>query len=78
MDLGAVINQFGLPLGLALYFLYRTEKTERERLQDMKDIVIKATDAMTKTADALDDYNKIREDDLAVQRERERNRSRRK
>lgn len=53
-DIGALINQFGLPVALLIYFIWREYQTNREHKADMRDIAIKAVQALDKSTEVLE------------------------
>lgn len=55
MDIGSLVNQFGLPVGLLLYFIWREYQTNREHKADMRDIAVKAVQALDKSTDAINE-----------------------
>ena len=64
MDLGALVNQFGLPIGLLFYFIWRDYQTSKEHKADMRDIATKSvvainenTQAIERTTDTLETNN---------------------
>lgn len=61
MDLGALVNQFGLPIGLLFYFIWRDYQTAKEHKADMRDIAIKSVQAIDKGTDAIDASTKALE-----------------
>lgn len=54
-DIGALINQFGLPIALLLYFIWRDYQTNKEHKADMRDIAVKAVQALDKSTDAINE-----------------------
>lgn len=52
MDLSAVVNQFGLPVGLLLYFIWQNYRISQEYNAYIKDIAQKAVDAINKSTEA--------------------------
>ena len=59
MDLGALVNQFGLPIGLLFYFIWRDYQTAKEHKADMRDIAIKSVQAIDKGTDAIEQNTKV-------------------
>jgi hypothetical protein len=55
MDIGALVNQFGLPVGLAIFFIWREWQSSKEHKADLKDIATKAVQAIDKSTDAIND-----------------------
>lgn len=53
-DIGALINQFGLPVALLIYFIWRDYQTNREHKADMRDIAVKAVQALDKSTEVLE------------------------
>lgn len=51
MDIAALVNNFGLPVGLLLYFIWRDYQTNKEYNQYIKDIAQKAVDAINKSTE---------------------------
>lgn len=51
MDIGAVVNQFGLPVGLLLYFIWQNYQINREYNAYIKDIANKAIAAIDKSTE---------------------------
>lgn len=58
MDLGALVNQFGLPVALAIFFIWRDYVSSKEHKQDLRDISVKAVQAIDKSTDAINDLGK--------------------
>lgn len=54
-DIGALINQFGLPVALLIYFIWREYQTNKEHKADMRDIAVKAVEALNKSTDAINE-----------------------
>jgi hypothetical protein len=55
MDLGALVNQFGLPIGLLFYFIWRDYQTAKEHKADMRTIAIQSVQAIDKGTEAIKD-----------------------
>ncbi len=51
MDIAALVNQFGLPVGLLLYFIWQNYSINKEYNQYIKDIAQKAVDAINKSTE---------------------------
>ncbi|HRJ06917.1 MAG TPA: hypothetical protein PK911_05220 [Candidatus Saccharibacteria bacterium] len=51
MDIGAIVNQFGLPVGLLLYFIWQNYQINREYNAYIKDIANKAILAIDKSTE---------------------------
>lgn len=66
MDLGALVNQFGLPIGLLFYFIWRDYQTAKEHKADMRDIAIKSVQAIDKGTDAIGESTKALEANTVV------------
>jgi hypothetical protein len=58
MDLGALVNQFGLPVALAIFFIWRDYASSKEHKADLRDISVKAVQAIDKSTDAIVDQGK--------------------
>lgn len=56
MDLAALTKDFGLPTGLAIYFIWRDYKTQSEYRRDLKDALLKATAALEKNNELLQQF----------------------
>lgn len=54
-DIGALINQFGLPIALLIYFIWRDYQTSKEHKADMRDIAIKSVQALDKSTASIDE-----------------------
>lgn len=55
MDLGALVNQFGFPVAIAVYFIWRDYQSSKEHKKDLGDIAIKAVQAVDKSTEAIND-----------------------
>jgi len=55
MDLGALVNQFGLPIGLLFYFIWRDYQTAKEHKADMRTIAVQSVQAIDKGTEAIKD-----------------------
>jgi hypothetical protein len=55
MDIAELVNKFGLPVGLLLYFIWRDYQTSKEHKADMRDIAVKSVQAIDKSTEALND-----------------------
>lgn len=53
MDLATLIQQYGLPTALAVYFIYRDYKTQKEYRQDLREMLMKATSALEKNTEVM-------------------------
>lgn len=53
MDIGTLVNQFGLPVGLLLYFIWRDYQTSKEHKADMRDVATKSVLAINEGTDAI-------------------------
>lgn len=58
MDFGTLVNQFGLPVALAIFFIWRDYVSSKEHKQDLRDISVKAVQAIDKSTDAILDQGK--------------------
>ena len=52
MAIDQLVQNFGLPIGLLLYFIWRDYQTNREYNSYIKDIAQKAVDAINKSTQA--------------------------
>lgn len=55
MDLGALVQNLGFPIAIAVYFIWRDYQTSKEHKADLKDIANKAVQAIDKSTDAIND-----------------------
>lgn len=55
VSIGALFQTLGLPLGLAIFFMFREYQTSKEHKQDLKDIAIKAVAAIDAGTEAIKD-----------------------
>lgn len=55
MDIAEVIDKFGLPVGLLIYFIWRDFQTSREHKADLKNVANTAVQAIDKGTDAIND-----------------------
>lgn len=55
MDLSALVQNFGFPVAIAVYFIWRDYQTSKEHKSDLKDIANKAVQAIDKSTDAIND-----------------------
>lgn len=55
MDLGALVQNLGFPIAIAVYFIWRDYQTSKEHKADLKDIANKAVQAIDKSTDAIVD-----------------------
>jgi hypothetical protein len=55
MDLGALVQSLGLPTAIAVFFIWRDYQTNKEHKQDLKDIALKAVQAIDANTEALKD-----------------------
>lgn len=53
--LGTLFQTLGLPLGLAIFFMFREYNTSKEHKQDLKDIAVKAVTAIDAGTEAIKD-----------------------
>jgi len=51
MPIDQLVQNFGLPVGLLLYFIWRDYKTNQEYNQYIKDIAQKTVDAINKSTE---------------------------
>lgn len=51
MGLDQLVQNFGLPIGLLLYFIWRDYQTSKEYTNYIKDVAQKAVDAINKSTD---------------------------
>lgn len=51
MPIDQLVQNFGLPIGLLLYFIWRDYQTNREYNQYIKDIAQKTADAINRSTD---------------------------
>ena len=51
MDIAGLVNQFGLPVGLLLYFIWQNYSINKEYNQYIKDIAQKTVDAINKSTE---------------------------
>ena len=58
MDFGTLVNQFGLPVALAIFFIWRDYVSSKEHKADLRDISVKAVQAIDKSTDAILDQGK--------------------
>lgn len=54
MDLGALVKEFGFPLGIAAYFIIQYIASNKEHKADLKGIATVSVTALDKNTDALD------------------------
>lgn len=59
MDIASIIDKFGLPVGLLIYFIWRDFQTSREHKADLKDVANKAVQAIDKGTEAINDSAKV-------------------
>lgn len=55
MDLSALVQNFGFPVAIAVFFIWRDYQTSKEHKQDLKDIALKAVVAIDSNTEALRD-----------------------
>lgn len=67
MDFGSLVKDLGFPIALAVYFIIKDGKSQKERLEDVKTFGAAATKALDKSTEALENNSKI----LAVVNARE-------
>ena len=59
MDLGALINQFGLPVALLVYFIWRDYQSSKERFNDMRDIAQKSVQSIDKATESIKEATSV-------------------
>lgn len=59
MDLGALIEQFGLPVALLIYFIWRDYQTSKEHKADMRGIATESVKALDKGTDAIKESTEV-------------------
>lgn len=55
MDLSALVQNFGFPVAIAIFFIWRDYQSSKEHKQDLKDIAMKAVVAIDSNTEALRD-----------------------
>lgn len=55
MDIASIIDKFGLPVGLLIYFIWQNYQTQKEHKADLKEVANKAIQAIDKSTDAIDE-----------------------
>jgi len=55
MDLGALVQNLGFPVAIAVYFIWRDYQTSKEHKADLKEIANKAVQSIDKSTDAIND-----------------------
>lgn len=55
MDLSALVQNFGFPVAIAVFFIWRDYQSSKEHKQDLKDIAMKAVQAIDANTEALKD-----------------------
>lgn len=55
MDLSALVQNFGFPVAIAVYFIWRDYQTSKEHKADLKEIANKAVQSIDKSTDAIND-----------------------
>lgn len=58
MDLGALVQNLGFPIAVAVFFIWRDYQTSKTHMQDMRDIAVKAVQAIDKSTGAIEDQIK--------------------
>ena len=61
-----LIKQFGLPVAIAVFFIYQYIAASKEHKNDLKGIAQLATTALDKNTDALEENTKEREKSNSV------------
>lgn len=61
MPIDQLVQNFGLPIGLLLYFIYQNYKISKEYNDYIKDIASKAVNALDKSTDTQEEANKVME-----------------
>lgn len=61
MEAAALIEKFGLAIGLLIYFIWRDYQTSREHKADLKDIANKSVQAIDKGTEAIRDGIEVAE-----------------
>lgn len=59
MDLWELVNQFGLPVALLIYFIVDGRAQAKEHRNDLRDTVTKSVAALDKSTDAINDSAKV-------------------
>jgi len=59
MDIATIVDKFGLPVGLLLYFIWRDYQTSKEHKADLKDVANKAVQAIDKSTDGLNESREV-------------------
>jgi hypothetical protein len=55
MDFGTLIEKFGLPVAIAAFFIWQYVAQAKEHKQDLKDIAVKAVQAIDAGTEAIKD-----------------------
>jgi len=66
MDLGSLVKDFGFPTAIAIYFIWRDYMTSKAHMADMRDLAIKAVQAIDKSTDAINDQTKVISDNSNI------------
>lgn len=59
MEIATIIEKFGLPVGLLIYFIWRDYQTGKEHKADMRSIAVQSVQAIDKGTDAINDGVKV-------------------
>lgn len=55
MDLSALVQNFGFPVAIAVFFIWRDYQSSREHKQDLKEIAVKAVTSIDAGTEAIKD-----------------------
>lgn len=53
--MGALVQNLGFPVAIAVYFIWRDYQTSKEHKADLKEIANKAVQSIDKSTDAIND-----------------------
>lgn len=59
MNLGDLVQQVGFPTAVAIYFIYRDYRTQKEHKDDLKGIALKVAEALDKNTEALQESSEL-------------------
>ena len=59
MDISALVQNFGFPIAIAVYFIWRDYQSSKEHKADLKDIATKAVSALGESTEAVKDATAV-------------------
>lgn len=61
MEIAALIERFGLAIGLLIYFIWRDYKTSKEHKEDMRNIAVQSVKAIDRSTESIKDSVEVAE-----------------